>query len=110
MKIIFYLLLSISLLVATAQAQIQPLERIGIRAGDDGAQFILKKSGTPFFVKGFNYVRLRGDHATFDADTRSTRAHYDAERAEAMFRALSKTGYKPVSQGNFPEIQTFLTS
>ena len=37
---------------ATARAQLQPLERLGIRPGEDGAQFVLKESGTPFFVKG----------------------------------------------------------
>ncbi len=37
--------------VATAQVQLDPLERIGVRAGDDGAQFVLKESGDPFFVK-----------------------------------------------------------
>ena len=41
---------------ATAQAQLQPLERIGIRPGEDGAQFVLKGSGNPFFVKGFNVL------------------------------------------------------
>jgi hypothetical protein len=86
-----------------AQAQLQPLERIGIRPGQDSAQFVLKNSGTPFFVKGFNYIRLRaaegktgGDHATFDADTKSTKAHYYPKRAEAMFSALSKAGYNTV--------------
>jgi len=88
---------------ATAQAQIDPLERIGIRSDEDGAQFFLKESGHPFFVKGFNYIRLRaavgrtgGDHATFDADTKSTNAHYDPGRAEAMFSALSKADYNTV--------------
>ena len=88
---------------ATAQAQLEPLDRIGIRAGEAGAQFVLKESGTPFFVKGFNYVRLRaaegrtgGDHATFDADTKNTKAHYDPDRAEFMFGALSKEGYNTV--------------
>jgi hypothetical protein len=88
---------------ATAQAQLEPLDRIGIRAGEAGAQFVLKESGTPFFVKGFNYVRLRaaegrtgGDHATFDADTKNTKAHYDPDRAELMFGALSKEGYNTV--------------
>ncbi len=88
---------------ATAREPITPLERIGIRASEDGAQFILKESGTPFFAKGFNYIRLRaaegstgGDHATFDADTRNTKAHYDPNRAEAMFSALSEAGYNTV--------------
>jgi len=89
--------------IATAQDQLQPLERIGIRASEDGARFVLKESGDPFFVKGFNYVRLRapetgkgGGHATFDADTRNTKAHYDPKQAEAMFSALSKAGYNTV--------------
>jgi len=89
--------------VAVAQEQVQPLERIGIQAGQDGAQFVLEESGDPFFVKGFNYVRLRaaegatkGDHATFDADTSTTRAHYDPDRADAMFGALGKAGYNTV--------------
>ena len=66
------------LIVASVAAAQEPLERIGIRPGEEGAQFVLKESETPFFVKGFNYIRLRaaqgktgGDHATFDADTRS---------------------------------------
>lgn len=82
--------------LAAADEPIQALERIEVRAGDGGAQFVLADSGTPYFVKGFNYVRLRGDHATFDADTESTPAHYDPDRAEAMFRALSKAGYNTV--------------
>jgi len=79
-----------------AQDRLARLERIGIRASEEGAQFILEESGKPFFVKGFNYVRLRaaegrtgGDHATFDADTKKTKAHYDPDRAETLFRALS---------------------
>jgi hypothetical protein len=87
----------------SAQDKLQPLERIGIRRGEKEAQFFLKDSQSPFFAKGFNYIRLRaaegasgGDHATFDADTKNTRAHYDPERAEAMFSALSKAGYNTV--------------
>ncbi len=82
--------------VATAQEQLKPLERVVIRESEDGARFILKESGEPFFVKGFNYVRLRGDHSTFDADTKNTKAHYDADRAEAMFSALETVGYNTV--------------
>ena len=81
---------------ATAQEQLKPLERIAIRESEDGAQFILKESEETFFVKGFNYVRLRGDHSTFDADTKNTKAHYDADRAKAMFNALEKAGYNTV--------------
>jgi hypothetical protein len=88
--------LSVVASVATGQDQFEQLERIGIQASEGGAQFILKKSGNPFFAKGFNYVRLRGDHATFDADTRSTKAHYDPDRAEAMFSTLSEAGYNTV--------------
>ena len=87
----------------SAQDEPAPLKRIGIRCGEKGAQFFLKDSGAPFFVKGFNYIRLRpaegsqaGDHSTFDADTRTTKACYDANRAEAMFSALSKGGYNTV--------------
>ena len=81
---------------AAAEQPVKPLERIGIRTDEGGAQFILKKSKTPFFVKGFNYIRLRRDHATFDGDTKTTKAHYDPKRAEAMFRALSKADYNTV--------------
>lgn len=83
--------------------QLEPLERIAIRRGEKEAQFFLKDSKGPFFVTGFNYVRLRaaegashGDHSTFDADTKTTKACYDADRAEAMFSALSKGGYNTV--------------
>lgn len=82
-----------SAMIAAAQ---EPLERVGIEEGGDGARFVLAQSGDPFFVKGFNYVRLRGDHATFDADTETTKAHYDPDRAEAMFRALSEAGHNTV--------------
>jgi len=81
---------------AMAQNSMKPLERIGVRPGEMRAEFVLKESGEPFFVKGFNYIRLRGDHATFDADTETTKAHYDPERAEAMFSTLSKAGYNTV--------------
>jgi hypothetical protein len=61
----------------SAQDKLEPLERIGIRPGKERAEFVLTQSGQPFFVKGFNYIRLRGGHATFDADTETTKAHYD---------------------------------
>ena len=47
--------LAVALMVAsgaTAQAQLEPLDRIGIRAGEAGAQFVLKESGTPFTRSG----------------------------------------------------------
>lgn len=83
--------------------RVKPLPRIGIKPGIARAEFVLKKSGKPFFVKGFNYIRLRsadgkpgGDHATFDADTETTKANYDPKAAEAMFSRLSKSGYNTV--------------
>lgn len=88
--------------VAARQALV-PLERIAIRRADDEARLVHAGSKRPFFVKGFNYVRLRaadgasaGDHATFDADTQTTKAHYDPGQAEAMFGALSQAGYNTV--------------
>lgn len=87
----------------SAQERVIPLERIGIRTGENEAQFILKTSGRPFFPNGFNYIRLRaaegetdGDHSTFDAETKTTKGCYDAERAEQMFVALNKAGYNTV--------------
>ena len=83
-------------LTAGSKRSVKPLERIVVKPGKERAEFVLKQSGQPFFVKGFNYIRLRKDHATFDADTETTKAHYDPKRAEAMFRTLSKCGYNTV--------------
>ena len=80
----------------SAQDKLEPLERIGIQPGKERAKFVLTQSGQPFFVKGFNYIRLRGGHATFDADTETSTAHYDPTKAEAMFRTLSRSGYNTV--------------
>jgi hypothetical protein len=80
----------------TGQGNHEPLERISIQKTAEEAHFILKNSQTPFFVKGFNYIRLRGDHATFDADTETTEAHYDPEHAEVMFKTLRESGYNTV--------------
>jgi hypothetical protein len=106
MRLILLLGLSACLIPATqlsAQDKLEPLERIGIRKGGERAEFVLVESQKPFFVKGFNYIRLRakdegsqGDHATFDADTETSGAHYDPERAEAMFRKLHESGYNTV--------------
>ncbi|VGO13530.1 hypothetical protein PDESU_02087 [Pontiella desulfatans] len=79
-----------------ARAEMKPLERIAVNPGINGAEFVLKDSGKPFFVKGFNYVRLEQGHSTFDAATDSTEAHYEPERAEAMFQTLEKHGYNTV--------------
>ena len=65
--------------VAMAQERVKPLERVGVKPGIERAEFVLKQSGKPFFAKGFNYIRLRGDHATFDADTETTKANYDPD-------------------------------
>ena len=78
------------------QDKLEDLERIGIRPGKERAEFVLTKSGRSFFVKGFNYIRLRGDHSTFEADTETTKAHYDPQKAEDMFRTLSQSGYNTV--------------
>lgn len=96
-------LLCLASVAGAAQAQLAPLERIGIRRGEQGAEFVLKDSGAPFFVAGFNYIRLRAaegssaaDHSTFEADTKTTRGCYDTNRAEAMFSALSQAGFNTV--------------
>jgi hypothetical protein len=82
--------------IATAGEPVKPLERVVVRPGIKGAQFALKNSGTPVFVKGFNYIRLQPGHSTFDAATDSTEAHYEPERAEKMFQTLADAGYNTV--------------
>lgn len=95
--------LAISMATTADCRSLEPLERIGIKTGEGGAQFVLKESGKPFYVTGFNYIRLRskdgrpgGDHSTFDADTKFTEAAYQPDRAEAMFQALEDAGYNTV--------------
>jgi len=86
---------------SSAQEQPKPLERIVVVPGENGAQFMLKDAKTPFFAKGFNYVRLRApeshpknvDHSTFDADTKKTKAAYDPEKAEAALVAMKQAGF-----------------
>lgn len=89
--------------LTTAGEQVKPLERIRVKPGSNGAEFVLKDSGAPFFVTGFNYIRLRAedgkgnpDHSTFDADTKTTQAAYDPQRAEEMFQTLQSCGYNTV--------------
>ena len=82
--------------MAMAQKIEKPLERLAIKPGAERAEFVLRQSGKLFFVKGFNYIRLRGGHATFDAATKTTTAHYDPKAAEEMFSILSKSGYNTV--------------
>ena len=96
-------MMCIAMGTASAEEEIKPLERITIKPGEERAEFILKRSKQPFFVKGFNYIRLRGkdgkpggDHATFDANTKSSKANYDPKQAETMFSTLSKSGYNTV--------------
>ncbi len=81
---------------ACANEPVQPLERIAVKPGISGAQFVLNRSGKPFYVRGFNYVRLEPGHSTFDAATDTTDAHYEPERAEEMFETLEKHGYNTV--------------
>lgn len=72
-------------------------ERVGVKKSEPYASFYLKSSGKPFFIKGFNYIRLRfGDHATFDAQTKRTPACYDAYDSETMLKVLSQNGYNTV--------------
>ncbi len=62
-----------------------------------GAFFTVKISDVPLSIKGFNYFPLRGgDHATFDAATRTTTVYYDPQRAERMFTALEANGFNTV--------------
>lgn len=89
--------------LATAGEPLKPLERILVKSGESGAEFVLKDSSKPFYVTGFNYIRLRakegtagGDHSTFDADTKTTKAAYDPLAAEEMFSVLSESGYNTV--------------
>jgi len=72
------------------------LPRIAVQPGSPYARFVVKPTGGPFFVKGFNYVRLRHTHATFEAATQTTPVHYDPEQAEAMFETLERHGYNTV--------------
>jgi len=75
----------------------QRVERIAIRRISTQAEFYGNKSGRAFPLKGFNYIRLRyGDHATFEAKTQTTPAHYDPYDAETLFRTLQRTGYTTV--------------
>ena len=89
--------------LTTAGEPLKPLERIQVKPGESGAEFVLKDSGKAFYVSGFNYIRLRnedgtpgGDHSTFEAATEFTKADYDPERAEAMFQTLEASGYNTV--------------
>jgi|GEM_PF-2346907 len=71
-----------------------PQQRVVVKAGSPSASFCLKESGDPFFIKGFNYVRLRhGDHSNFEADTQAGPAAYDPYDTESMLKRLKKYGY-----------------
>jgi hypothetical protein len=93
---VFIGVLMMGMSVAAVGERIKPLERIRVKPGLSGAQFVLKDSGKPFFVKGFNYIRLEPGHSTFDAATDTTKAHYEPERAEKMFQTLEDNGYNTV--------------
>ncbi len=81
----------------SADRAIEPLPRIRIVTNAGGAYFTARPDGAPLLLKGFNYVRLRqGDHATFDAATRTTAANYDPARAESMLGALQSNGFNGV--------------
>lgn len=80
-----------------------PLERIKIQQNEHAAFFRIDSSRTPFFVRGFNYIRLRsatgytgGDHSTFEADTETTRGCYDPEQADQMLAHLNAAGFNTV--------------
>ena len=75
----------------------KPQERIKIVKRGNRAVFCRETSETPFFIKGFNYVRLRyGDHATFEADTPASPAYYDPYDAESLFLEMKKFDYNTV--------------
>ena len=80
-----------------AVAASEALPRICIVTNAAGAFFSDRPDGAPLLLRGFNYVRLRqGDHATFDAATKTTSANYDAARAESMLGALQSNGFNVV--------------
>lgn len=72
------------------------LPRIVVDRESTPAGFLVKDTGRPFFVKGFNYVRLRHSHATFEAATETTSAHYDPDQAESMLETFERHGYNTV--------------
>lgn len=80
----------------STSAAIKELPRVAILQRSPRAIFQQRGSNRSFFVRGFNYVRLRGDHATFDAATDKTQAHYDPDLAEQMFETLARHGYNTV--------------
>jgi hypothetical protein len=80
----------------STSAAIKELPRVAILQRSPRAIFQQRGSNRTFFVRGFNYVRLRGDHATFDAATKKTQAHYDPDHAEQMFETLARHGYNTV--------------
>jgi|GEM_PF-1169859 len=73
-------------------------EKITINPDDEyGAGFIYSDSKTPFFVNGFNYIKLRfGDHSTFEPGTGIINADYDPYSAETMLGMLGELGYNTV--------------
>lgn len=97
MVVSLFLISLISTLVAQqVNASEIMLERIRVQSNASGARFVGRDSGKVFTISGFNYIRLRQSHATFEADTEKTEAAYDAQRAEAMFAKISRNGYNTV--------------
>ncbi|MGB0259468.1 MAG: hypothetical protein ACPGES_12520, partial [Coraliomargarita sp.] len=75
----------------------EPLERIKVKPGGERATFYEEQSGKPFFLKGFNYVRLRhSDHSNFEAESAAGPGDYDPYDAETMFKKLKENGYNTV--------------
>lgn len=73
-----------------------PPGRVAIRRGDGPATFCLMPSGTPFVVRGVNYVRLRLDHSTFEPETDRYPACYDPYDVETCFKRLKRHGFNTV--------------
>jgi len=71
-------------------------ERIIVKSDIDYAKFYKKESGENFIVRGTNYIKLRYDHSTFDADTEKTIGDYDPLTADSMLMEHKKNGYNTV--------------
>ncbi len=73
------------------------VQRITVNKQGGAARFVEAQTGRPVLLKGVNYIRLRhGDHATFEAATRTTAAHYDPLDTETIMRTLKRHGYNCV--------------
>jgi hypothetical protein len=71
--------------------------RLAVRADTNGAYLVRVNTGERVVLNGFNYIRLRkGDHATFEAATPTTAAHYDAAAVDRMLDSIAVAGYNAV--------------